>query len=511
MVLFYLKNRMCYMIKILILGTSNSILHRGWTYGLRKILPEADITNKSIGASTGIQFSTLYEMDFSYYDYVFFDSIPNDQEYFSVKNDEIYYSFFSLIIKSIMEKISLQSNLIVLCVNRKEFLQEEKNDFIYTDRLFLSSELGAFFIDIKTIINYYINKYEISKEIMYDCHPSHPEMSFMYNIGNSIGKLILENNINKEKFKITSEFKSIYSNSSFLKKFESKRFKNSLINEEFFILDNENCILFDNNRDYIIGFYINARNTNCFVSIQDENQKKYSISLCYGNSEGILKLFVPIPKMIKVSKLVVKNKIDFDEELIYTGIGVIKSNEIKTEETILTLSSFSFFKDEINIVEKNLNRLEDNNITDKIMKKMKNKKFFFARLFQSNNVIESFDFFDKQINYKNKIFTIITGFDTFLCYDIREKKITHQEFSSIEDSTNFKILIPEFDGEIIKFFIFYGENKIKIKSYIYSYYYNQIIIKEDDNNYMSCIKGGGIEFNSGEISRNKIYNIVCAL
>lgn len=68
--------------RILILGTSNSILYPGWSFGLRQALPNATIENMSIGASPGIQFNTKLETTiFSEYDFVFFDSIPNDQTY----------------------------------------------------------------------------------------------------------------------------------------------------------------------------------------------------------------------------------------------------------------------------------------------------------------------------------------------------------------------------------------------------------------------------------------------
>lgn len=67
--------------EILILGTSNSILRKGWVAGLRDALPEAKIENLSVGASPGIQFALNIGIDFSSYDVVLLDSIPNDEEY----------------------------------------------------------------------------------------------------------------------------------------------------------------------------------------------------------------------------------------------------------------------------------------------------------------------------------------------------------------------------------------------------------------------------------------------
>ena len=66
---------------ILILGTSNSILKNGYVSGLKRALPNASWTSLSSGASPGIQFSKYAKMDFTSYDLVVLDSVPNDEQY----------------------------------------------------------------------------------------------------------------------------------------------------------------------------------------------------------------------------------------------------------------------------------------------------------------------------------------------------------------------------------------------------------------------------------------------
>ena len=96
--------------RVLILGTSNSLLKRGWVYGLSEALADAEIHNLSVGMSSYVQFAARMRIDFSAYDYVFFDSIPNDEALArEIGTDEFYY----LLLKRILSTISAQSRLII--------------------------------------------------------------------------------------------------------------------------------------------------------------------------------------------------------------------------------------------------------------------------------------------------------------------------------------------------------------------------------------------------------------
>ena len=64
--------------RILILGTSNSILRLGYVSGLSAQFPRAEIDNRSVGEAAGVQFACWGNIDFGAYDAVLFDSVPTD-------------------------------------------------------------------------------------------------------------------------------------------------------------------------------------------------------------------------------------------------------------------------------------------------------------------------------------------------------------------------------------------------------------------------------------------------
>lgn len=75
--------------RILILGTSNSILRHGYVSGLAAQFPAAEIDNRSVGQAAGIQFACWGNLDFGAYDAVLFDSVPTDEH----DSDHLNYDY----------------------------------------------------------------------------------------------------------------------------------------------------------------------------------------------------------------------------------------------------------------------------------------------------------------------------------------------------------------------------------------------------------------------------------
>ncbi len=133
--------------KILILGTSNSILRNGWVSGLRRALPEADITNLSVGASPGTQFGLNMKSDLTSFDVVFFDSVVNDENFSAIVGTE---TFSNRIIFEIISTISTQTAAIVMGFSNERHL--ETHSSIYTQRRALAALCGAQFIGIHEMV-----------------------------------------------------------------------------------------------------------------------------------------------------------------------------------------------------------------------------------------------------------------------------------------------------------------------------------------------------------------------
>ena len=289
--------------KILILGTSNSILRGGWVDGLRSSLPTAQIDNRSIGASPGIQFASEIDHDFTHYDFVFFDSVPNDEEYqynreFSGNLEYSSEKFVNDIIYQICRKISTESKLIILGFCRKQYINEISS--VYENRIRIAMSLSVPFIDIRSILISYMRFYDLMVDDIYEEHPSHPNRNISKTIGSALGDIIKSNELETIFCKSKKILPNLKINFSVWrpvpgKGYDVKSISNSLFSESFAVLHNDDNINFNEN-GICIGFHINTCETNSSVSLSYKGKHIYNISLYYGNTPNkMLKIFIPIP------------------------------------------------------------------------------------------------------------------------------------------------------------------------------------------------------------------------
>jgi hypothetical protein len=130
--------------KLLILGTSNSLLRGGYVDGIREALPDAAITNRSVGASPGAQFACAMPDDLSGYDAVIFDSVVNDE------NIEPFVGtpdYFAALMRRMLSTVAAQAPLVVLgFCNRRYFRTPSA---IYELHRTIAEELGAPFMSAR--------------------------------------------------------------------------------------------------------------------------------------------------------------------------------------------------------------------------------------------------------------------------------------------------------------------------------------------------------------------------
>lgn len=133
--------------RILILGTSNSILGGGWVSGLRQGLPQAAIENRSVGASMSMQFSGELGTDFTAYDAVCFDAVINDENQYPAIGP---FYLYAALLYEILREIASQTRLVVLGFTNQRHLWEESPVLaLYRT---LAAELSAEFVSFQSML-----------------------------------------------------------------------------------------------------------------------------------------------------------------------------------------------------------------------------------------------------------------------------------------------------------------------------------------------------------------------
>lgn len=351
-------------IKVLILGTSNSILKNGYVSGLVDSSTKIEVVNKSIGASPGIQFGCFLSMNFDEFDYVIFDSLPNDEQYSYETKGYSYNELQNQILFEILSSISSKVNLIIMGFVCKNYLVEKTD--AYLKRKDIAIKLGVQFIDIPEILQSYSR---IDKStVLYEQHPAHPCQNLAYEIGAYLGHLLLtekssyvpsKNKDYSKNFKYIHSKELISADKLIIK-------TNSLMTEEFSViesLDNKTFKLEQNGK--LIGFNVNAAETNCNLFISQSSNRQTQVNLYYKKKPaGLLKLFVPMGDYFEASA------IKIGESTASTSIvqpRMTVPNKDNTESS-LHISSLLFWEGVPSDEYKELNQhlLSINNLTNNI-------------------------------------------------------------------------------------------------------------------------------------------------
>jgi len=173
--------------RVLVFGTSNSLLRGGWVAGLTEALGSNAVDNLSVGMCPSTRFAAHADIDWRLYDAVFFDSVPNDEVLLdNAVNPEILDSLLG----QIFYEIARSAPLIVIGFCFKEFLHAPSAAFIRHQRL--CAAVGAHFVDVRDLVLELGERRGRAPESLYDDHPAHPHRVLAYEIGHVIGHQLPE-------------------------------------------------------------------------------------------------------------------------------------------------------------------------------------------------------------------------------------------------------------------------------------------------------------------------------
>lgn len=279
---------------VLVFGTSNSLLQKGWVAGLRQ--GGVIVDNWSVGMSPSTRFSAYANLDLSIYDFVFFDAVPNDE----ALDEEIGDTQFNeSVLGFIFKIISNQSRLIVVGFCFKENCYNLSKVFMRHRKL--AQQHGAIFIDVPKLLISFGDRYGLELNDLYEDHPAHPQSSISFEIGYSIalsiGKIDLDKWPVPSYNKLDNIFTNINSKHDSFSGFDIKERNNTAVSATFAVLNNGDEINFPTGR--CIGIYINLGNTNAIVNFEcDKVSYGIQIFLKKNTWNDFTKLFVPVPNIL---------------------------------------------------------------------------------------------------------------------------------------------------------------------------------------------------------------------
>ncbi|WP_141098323.1 hypothetical protein [Rhodoblastus acidophilus] len=291
---------------ILIMGTSNSLLKRGWVEGLRKALPNANIVNISIGGSPGTQYCcAIPQYDFSKFDYVVFDSVPNDELGEDFIGDPM---FLNRVTFEIVSTIAAQTKVIVLgfCMARHAV----KPSDIYLERRRIAAICGAQFISMREFaMRYGHSILGGSDDLIFETY-AHPRQAIQNRVGFELGALLAqgafpESGIRAESFAHHfSTFDPAAADSTV----------GAVVNKKNSLMD-VNFRVFDGDYTYpvpvdlpCVGFYMDILNTRCYVKLagpKGARVKEYMFNI---QPEKFEVRFIPILNGFSVSEMTVAGR-----------------------------------------------------------------------------------------------------------------------------------------------------------------------------------------------------------
>ena len=288
--------------KILILGTSNSILGDGWVKGLRDALPAAEITNLSAGASPGTQFGCHLGDDLSRYDFVFFDSVVNDENLLGAIGTR---QFSDRLTYEIISSLAAKTNLVVMGFSNERHLHEHSD--VYQTRRQLAEICGGQFIGIHQFIRKFGTQILPGCDSLFDSAGVHPASELQQFFGYEIGRALVspttvipfhrQNRDFSSHFKVEGVETLASPKNIFIK-------SNSLAKSSFLELGPDTSLAFASD-GLCIGFYICSRSTRSLVLLQGPDEVRGK-ELWYNlQPHGFEKKFVPVRNGFPMQRMVI--------------------------------------------------------------------------------------------------------------------------------------------------------------------------------------------------------------
>lgn len=284
--------------KILILGTSNSILKGGWTAGLRDALPQAEITNLSVGASPGIQFGANLDMNFSAYDVVFFDSVVNDE---NMVHDMGSFSLLSRVTYEIISTIAAQTSVIVLGFSNGR--HQGNHSGTYTARRDIAARCGAQFVGMHEMVEMFGQRIMPARLTLFDYSETHPLEMIQKQFGYELGKLLPAAAAVLKPGTATRNYAANFNFEQATDLVPADRIKtksNSLFSRSFVELGPEQAISF-NKGGACLGFNVDVLATQSIIHLNGPAGRRTK-EFWYGlNDPNMQVRFIPVRKAFHVT------------------------------------------------------------------------------------------------------------------------------------------------------------------------------------------------------------------
>jgi hypothetical protein len=432
--------------RILILGTSNSLLKMGWVAGLREGLPSATIDNMSVGASPGIQFAQHLDIDFSAYDVVFMDSIPNDEEYREIPyfSGSLGYSsetFVDRILYEIAATIASETFLVMLGFCRSFNLRSPSSTF--NSHREIATATGAQFLDIRSLLAEFGPSLVADGEDLYEPHPAHPQSKISHHFGRLLGEVITP---------LLSQ-KSSVSNRSYRENFsvwraedhamQLKMFQNSLYSEKYAILTADEAIPLDF-PGRCIGFNINTMATSGVVQLRGPSDDAVRISCFYRYSEtGIMKIFIPIPN----GRQVVEFSLSDNAENVHICGLLSEKTAQEYAPTTIAVSRIVFWNGATDVPWRDTMGAErDANLLTKIMRQR--MLMTVNTLIQENIILNAI-----RSNLHGDNLVLFTHHGTVLTYDLARDCCAHVVFVDLTTSQTLYPVRLRLNGNSVTLFV----------------------------------------------------------
>lgn len=300
------------MLKILILGTSNSILHDGWVAGLRQALPDADITNLSVGASPGTQFGLNMKTDLTPFDVVFFDSVVNDENLRQLVGED---QFSTRVLYEIISTISAQTPAIVMGFSNARHLDAHSE--IYTQRRTLARLCRAQFLGIHELVEKFGRRLLPSDTELFDAGGAHPTRDLQRYFGYALGRLLLSDSTMLRRAPDAVDFSDRFEseNATDLAAQGTLLSKaNSIMSRSLLEVRPGSSLNF-RSHGVCLGLNVNAMETKAIVALDGPLGRRLKDLWYESGAEKFLLKFVPLKDGFPTDRLTVFNASEFPLDL----------------------------------------------------------------------------------------------------------------------------------------------------------------------------------------------------
>ena len=277
--------------RVLVLGTSNSILKNGWIYGFREQCDAGvEIHNASIGGSPGSQFSYWCTQDLSSYDHIIFDAIVNDENMMQQGHLGCFDRYKELL-RQIISTMAHNSHLTILGFCNERFAQKRSD--IYKAYQEISNEVSA---DFHSVIDFAL---KADKPTFRD--GAHISLDIACEFGRKLAQSLPEiPRKNSVAQSFSSSFKVIEVSS--VSSAPTVVRENSMMRREFSMVKPGEVISFGPVGE-LIGMQIDSCATFCFFeAISSSGTTMHSVRYS-PNLEKLLVFFIPFPHAAWVEEL----------------------------------------------------------------------------------------------------------------------------------------------------------------------------------------------------------------